>query len=189
MAFPDNNTLDLFELTDRTLAVINEKGKVQLKNFDLSFRFSRDSNQLDHQLNFYLYIFGEEFSQTIYSKKYPTTEKIIELLISNLKNEYMYRDVREALILTRIKCLKNKLYETLQSVKSKIVALNRGEVTGVYVDIEDIKSKNNLDKNGMPTFALTAKCSMLKIDISIALAPSVSDWDQKAILDQLDQLL
>jgi len=182
MAFKDE-TLDLFELSDKTLAKINDLGKVKLSNFDLSFQFSKDSNKLDNQLNFYLYIFEEEFGKTIYGKKYNTVDKMIKLLMSNLKNEYIYKDVREGLVMTKIKNLKSQLYETIKAVKAKIAEQNDGSERGVMVDIEEQRTNKKKEKNGMPFFKLTAQCRPKKIDIAIPLASNASDWEMDSILE------
>ncbi len=182
MAFKDE-TLDLFELSDKTLAKINALGKVQLSNFDLSFQFSKDSNKLDNQLNFYLYIFEEEFGKTTYSKKYNTVDKMIKFMISNLKNEYIYKDVREGLVMTKIKNLKSQLYETIKAVRAKIAVLNDGSERGIMVDIEEQRTNKKKEKNGMPFFKLTAQCRPKKIDISIPLASNASDWEIDNILE------
>ena len=184
MAFPDNN-LDLFELTEKTLAKINDLGKVNLANYDLSFHFSKDSNQLDSQLNFLLYIFEEEFGQTTYNKKYNTIEKMIKLMMSNLKNEYMYKNVRGGLIMTKIKNYKSQLYETIQMVKAKIAEQNDSSLRGVMVDIEEQRNNKQKEKNGMPFFVLTAQCRPKRIDIKIPIASNASDWEKDAILATL----
>lgn len=188
MAFPKEN-LDLFELSEKTLEKINTLGKVKLSNFDLSFHFSKDSNLLAPQLNFHLFIFGEEFGKTTYAKKYDTVDKIIKLLMSNLKNEYMFKDVREGLVMTKIKNLKSQLYETLKAVKSKITVLNDGSERGVMVDIDEQRTNKKTEKNGMPFFALTAQCRAKKIDIKIPIASNASDWEQSTILEALEKQL
>ena len=188
MAFPDEN-LDLFELSEKTLAKINKEGKVQLGNYDLSFQFSKDSNLLTPQLNFYLYIFDQEFGKTTYAKKYPTVEKMIKLMMSNLKNEYMFKNVREGLIMTKIKSLKSQLYETTKAVKAKIAELNDGSERGVMVDIEEQRNNKQKEKNGMPFFALTATCRPKKIDIRIPIASNASDWEQGNIMEELEKQL
>lgn len=184
MAFPDNN-LDLFELTEKTLAKINELGKVKLNNFDLSFHFTKDSNKLDQQLNFLLFIFDEEFSQTIYGKKYNTVDKMIKLLLSNLKSEYVYKDVREGLILTKIKNLKSQLFETLSEVKAVLAELNDNSERGVIVDIEEQRNNKKTENNGMPLFAISAQCNAKKINVKIPLTSNASDWEKKGILKTL----
>lgn len=184
MPFPKEN-LDLFELSEKTLEKINELGKVKLNNFDLSFHFSKDSNLLAPQLNFHLYIFEEEFGQTTYAKKYDTVDKMIKLMIKNLKSEYMYKNVREGLIMTKIKNLKSHLYETIKAVKTKIADINDGSERGVMVDIEEDRTNKKTEKNGMPFFVLTAQCRSKKIDIRIPLASNASDWEQTTILDTL----
>lgn len=188
MAFPKEN-LDLFELTEKTLEKINELGKVKLGNFDLSFHFTRDSNLLAPQLNFQLYIFEEEFGKTTYAKKYDTVDKMIKLLLGNMKNEYMFKNVREGLILTKIKNLKSHLYETLKAVKGKIATLNDGSERGVLVDIEEQRTNKKTEKNGMPFFALTAQCSAKKIEVKIPIASNASDWEQASILEELEKQL
>ena len=188
MAFPKEN-LDLFELSEKTLEKINDLGKVKLSNFDLSFHFSKDSNLLAPQLNFHLFIFGEEFGQTTYAKKYDTVDKMIKLMMKNLKNEYMYKNVREGLIMTKIKNLKSHLYETLKVVKTKIAALNDGSERGVMVDIEEQRSNKKKEKNGMPFFKLTAQCRAKRIDINIPIASNASDWEQGTILEELEKQL
>ncbi len=188
MAFPKEN-LDLFELSEKTLERINELGKVKLSNFDLSFHFSKDSNLLAPQLNFHLYIFEEEFGKTSYAKKYDTVDKMIKLMMSNLKNEYMFKDVREGLVMTKIKNLKSQLYETLKAVKAKIVTLNDGSERGVMVDIEEQRTNKKTEKNGMPFFALTAQCRAKRIDIKIPIASNASDWEQGTILEEIEKQL
>jgi len=188
MAFPKEN-LDLFELSEKTLEKINELGKVKLSNFDLSFHFTKDSNRLAPQLNFHLYIFEEEFGQTTYAKKYDTVDKMIKLLMKNMKNEYMFKNVREGLILTKSKNLKSQLYETLKAVKTKIAELNDGSERGVMVDIEENRSNKKTEKNGMPFFALTAQCRAKRIEIKIPIASNASDWEQGTILEELEKQL
>jgi len=185
MAFKDE-TLDLFELSEKTLAKINDLGKVKLSNFDVSFQFSKDSNKLDQQLNFYIYIFEEEFGKTIYGKKYNTVDKMVKLMMSNLKNEYMYKDVREGLIMTKIKNLKNQLYETIKEVKAKVATLNDDSERGVMVDIEEQRNNKKKEKNGMPFFKLTVQCRPKKIDFSIPLSSNASDWEKEAILEAVN---
>jgi len=181
MAFKDE-TLDLFELSEKTLEKINDLGKVKLSNFDVSFQFSKDSNKLDQQLNFYIHIFEEEFGKTIYGKKYNTVDKMIKLMRSNLKNEYMFKDMREGLIMTKIKNLKNKLYETTKTIKARVAELNDGSERGVMVDIEEQRTNKKKEKNGMPFFKLTVQCRPKKIDISIPLESNASDWEMDTIL-------
>jgi len=188
MAFPKEN-LDFFELTEKTLKKINELGKVKLSNFDLSFHFSKDSNLLAPQLNFHLYIFEEEFGKTTYAKKYDTVDKMIKLMMSNLKNEYMFKDVREGLVMTKIKNLKSQLYETMKAVKAKIATLNDDSERGVMVDIEEQRFNKKKEKNGMPFFVLTAQCRAKKIDIKIPIASNASDWEQDTILKELAKQL
>ncbi|MEM6320779.1 MAG: hypothetical protein AAF960_24145 [Bacteroidota bacterium] len=188
MAFPKEN-LDLFELTDKTLEKINELGKVQLNHFDLSFHFSKDSNLLAPQLNFHLYIFEEEFGMTTYAKKYDTVDKMIKLLLRNMKSEYMYKDVREALVMTKIKNLKSQLYETIKIVKSIVASVNDGSERGVMIDIEEQRNNKQREKNGMPLFALTAQCRAKKIDITVPLASNASDWEQATIVEAVKQAL
>jgi hypothetical protein len=189
MAFPDNNHLDLFELNSKTLEKINEQGKVKLGNFDLSYQFSRDSNHLDAQLNFHLLIFEEEFSKTIYSKKYNTVEKMLKLLISNLKKEYMYKNVRDGLILTKSKSLKSHLYETIKAIKQRMIEVNDGSELGIYIDIEEDRKNKKMQKNGMPNFVLTVKCNTKKVDIALPLENNASDWELKSILAALNKQL
>ena len=186
MAFPKEN-LDLFELTQKTLDKINDLGKVKLNNHDLSFHFSKDSNQLDKQLNFHLYIFDEEFGQTTYAKKYDTVDKMIKLLIRNLKSEYMYKNVREGLIMTKSKNLKSQLYETIKSVKEKVAEINNNSELGIMVDIEEQRNNKQKEKNGMPLFKMTVQCRPQKIDISIPLASNASDWEKETILATLSE--
>ena len=181
MAFPKEH-IDFFELTEKTLAKINEKGKVDLSHFDLSFHFTKDSNQLDQQLNFHLYIFGEEFSTTMYAKKYNTVDKMIKLLLSNLKNEYVYKDVKEALVMTKIKNLKHHLYETIQMIKEEITIVNDGGERGVMVDIEEQPNNKQKEKNGMPLFQLAVQCRPKKLDFKIPLKSNASDWEKDTIL-------
>ena len=188
MAFPKED-LDLFELSEKTLEKINSLGKVKLNHFDLSFHFSKDSNLLTPQLNFHLYIFEEEFGKTTFAKKYDTTDKMIKLLLKNLKNEYMFKNVREGLIMTKIKNLKSHLYETLKSVKSRVADRNNGSEIGVMVDIEEHRSNKKTEKNGMPFFVLTAQCRAKNIDLQIPLTSNSSDWEQAAILEELDKQL
>lgn len=188
MAFKDE-TLDLFELTDKTLTKINELGKVKLGNFDVSFQFTKDSNKLDNILNFYIYVFEEEFGKTMYAKKYNTVEKMMKLMMKNMKDEYMFKNVREGLIITKIKNLKNQLYETIKAVKAKIATINDGSERGVMVDIEEQRNNKKTEKNGMPFFALTVICRPKKIDIKIPLESNVSDWEKDTILEKLAKQL
>lgn len=188
MAFKDE-TLDLFELSDKVLETINEKGKVELGTFDISFKFSKDSNKLDNILNFYIYIFEEEFGKTMYAKKYNTVEKMIKLMRKNMKDEYMFKDFREGLIMTKIKNLKNHLYETTKAIKARIAELNDGSERGVMVDIEEQRNNKKKEKNGMPFFILTAVCRPKKIDIKIPLESNASDWEKDTILKALEEQL
>ena len=188
MAFPNGN-IDLFDFSEKTLSKINELGKVKLNNFDLSFHFSKDNNPLDAQLNFYLHIFEEEFSKTVYSKKYNSIDKMIKLMLTNIKDEYMYQSVKDGLVLAKIKNLKNQLFDTLTTIKSKLIEYNDHSNKGVLVDIDELSLNKKTEKNGMPFFAITAKCLNKKINIKIPLASNASDWEQKAILKALTEKL
>ena len=188
MAFPKEH-LDLFELEEKTLEKINEQGKVELGHFDLSFRFSRDSNQLDKQLNFYLYIFDEEFSQTTFAKKYDTVDKMIKLLLKNLKSEYMYKNVREGLIMTKIKHLKGQLYETIREIKTVVSKEKDVPEKIIMVDIVERPGRKEKEKNGMPLFRITVQCRPAKLDFSIPIASNASDWEKDPILATLNEAL
>ncbi len=186
MSFPN---LDLVELADKTLTKINKLGKVKLNNFDLAFKFSKDSNPLAPQINIYLYVFDEEFSQSVYSKKCNTVEKIIELFVSQLKDEYMYPSVRDGLILTKIRNLKHNLFDTLSAIKSKLIDLNEGSDLGVVVDIDELRNGVKKENNGMPKFVLEAKCLTKKVQTRIPIAPNASDWDGEALLEAFEAQL
>ena len=188
MAFKDEH-LDLFELSDRTLAALNEKGKFNLRHHDVAFHFSKDSNVLDQQLNFHIYLFGEEFGQTTYSKKYSTVDKMLKLLWSNLKNEYFYKDVREAVVMTKAKQLKGQLYETLRSIRTRMAELNDGSPIGVLLDVEEGQKKDGVAANGLPTYFITVTCRPKNLDFRLLLPSNASDYDQSKILESLENQL
>ena len=92
-------------------------------------------------------------------------------------------------MMTKIKNLKSQLYETMKAVKAKIATLNDGSERGVMIDIEEQRTNKKTEKNGMPFFALTAQCRAKKIDVKIPVTSNASDWEQAAILEELEKQL
>ncbi|MFD0991639.1 hypothetical protein [Tenacibaculum geojense] len=119
--------INLFELTERVVNKFRSESELELSGYEFEFKIKRDWYCPINRININLFIFGEDYAQTVYDEKYNTLDKVIDLLFVHLRDDAGFDNLKDGLIMAnrhKIEARTEKLTERIDLLSKQLLISN-----------------------------------------------------------------
>ncbi|MFD2562638.1 hypothetical protein [Aquimarina rubra] len=146
-----NKEINLFELTEKVVNRFRSESQLELTGYEFEFKIKRDWNCPVNRININLFIFGEDYAQTVFDEKYNTLDKVIDLLFVHLRDDAGFDNLKDGLIMAnrhKIESRTENLTERINLLSKELLELNG--LKPIIVNVDEKYPFDSLYENGFP---------------------------------------